>query len=297
MVLGMRRWRLNSGYNGATDQRRTQAGTIPMLKHYMERNLGTFSSSNEWTPAQITTSLWLDAADASTITESGGAVSQWDDKSGNGRNVVQASSANQPTYDATGLNGKPTLSFDGTNDSLKNATYEPSGAVSVFVVLNRTENKGVVVNIKRSDGIFEISGKFDSSYKTVTLTAKGNVNPSFGFDVAGDGVDENNILGIQHDGGANATGNFTGHWNGIEQTIVNSGALGFVSETGFSIGGRPVQNISAAYYSGSISEIIFINNTTSTTDRQLIEGYLAHKWGLTANLPADHPYKNAAPTV
>ena len=26
-----------------------------------------------------------------------------------------------------------------------------------------------------------------------------------------------------------------------------------------------------------------------------IEGYLAHKWGLTANLPADHPYKINAP--
>ena len=25
------------------------------------------------------------------------------------------------------------------------------------------------------------------------------------------------------------------------------------------------------------------------------EGYLAHKWGLTSNLPSDHPYKNNAP--
>ena len=40
----MRRWRLNSGYCGTTDQRRTQAGTIPMLKHNMERNLGVFFS-------------------------------------------------------------------------------------------------------------------------------------------------------------------------------------------------------------------------------------------------------------
>jgi len=29
-----------------------------------------------WTPRQIATSLWLDASDSSTITESGGAVSQ-----------------------------------------------------------------------------------------------------------------------------------------------------------------------------------------------------------------------------
>ena len=31
-------------------------------------------------------------------------------------------------------------------------------------------------------------------------------------------------------------------------------------------------------------------------DRQQLEGYLAWKWGLEANLPVDHPYKNAAPT-
>ena len=36
-------------------------------------------------PSDIETALWLDAADASTITESGGAVSQWNDKRGNGR--------------------------------------------------------------------------------------------------------------------------------------------------------------------------------------------------------------------
>ena len=34
-----------------------------------------------------------------------------------------------------------------------------------------------------------------------------------------------------------------------------------------------------------------------TTDRQLVEGYLAWRWGLEGNLPAGHPYKSAAPTV
>jgi hypothetical protein len=28
-----------------------------------------------------------------------------------------------------------------------------------------------------------------------------------------------------------------------------------------------------------------------------LEGYLAHKWGLTANLPVGHDFKNTAPTV
>jgi hypothetical protein len=48
---------------------------------------------------------------------------------------------------------------------------------------------------------------------------------------------------------------------------------------------------------GEIAEVIFTNAALSNTNRQLIEGYLAWKWGLQANLPNDHPYKNAAPTV
>ena len=42
-----------------------------------------------WTPEELGASLafWLDADDASTITLSGSSVTQWDDKSGNGKDV------------------------------------------------------------------------------------------------------------------------------------------------------------------------------------------------------------------
>jgi hypothetical protein len=56
------------------------------------------SARRLWTPAQLTTALWLDAADASTITLNGATVSQWNDKSGNARNAVQATTAYQPLY-------------------------------------------------------------------------------------------------------------------------------------------------------------------------------------------------------
>ena len=43
----------------------------------------------------------------------------------------------------------------------------------------------------------------------------------------------------------------------------------------------------------TLYEVIFLENDSSI---QEVEGYLAHKWGLEASLPADHPYKNATPT-
>lgn len=47
---------------------------------------------------------------------------------------------------------------------------------------------------------------------------------------------------------------------------------------------------------GYIAETVILSDVTLAT-RQKIEGYLAWKWGLEADLPADHPYKNLAPTL
>jgi hypothetical protein len=49
------------------------------------------------------------------------------------------------------------------------------------------------------------------------------------------------------------------------------------------IGGNTTINMN--YY-----ELLFYSTTLTTTQRQQIEGYLAWKWGLQSNLPANHPY-------
>src|SRR5690606_34930726 len=40
-----------------------------------------------------------------------------------------------------------------------------------------------------------------------------------------------------------------------------------------------------------------VKTALSTADRQRLEGYLAHCGGIADNLPVDHPYKAAAPTL
>ena len=49
-------------------------------------------------------------------------------------------------------------------------------------------------------------------------------------------------------------------------------------------------------FTGNIKEII-ISSPSSDSDRQKIEGYLAHKWHISNNLPTSHPYHLGAPTL
>lgn len=78
------------------------------------------------------------------ITESGGLVSQWDDLSGNSRNLTE--STNKPTYSASGgPNSTPTLVFDGTNDQLTATGFTSFGSSQkhVYMIIKQvTWNSG-----------------------------------------------------------------------------------------------------------------------------------------------------------
>ena len=84
-------------------------------------------------------SLWLDASDTSTITHTSNAVAQWADKSGNNYHATQETAANKPILNSTGLNGKPAITFDGTNDYFDiDLDFLADVSHSAFVVLKTT---------------------------------------------------------------------------------------------------------------------------------------------------------------
>ena len=51
---------------------------------------------------------------------------------------------------------------------------------------------------------------------------------------------------------------------------------------------------SALRLEGKLGEVVAINSALAA-DRERLEGYAAHRWGLTDLLPASHPYKSVAP--
>lgn len=65
-----------------------------------------------FTPTSITgLRAWWDASDTATITQSGGLVSQWNDKSGNGFHLTQDTGSNQPTTGTRTINSLNVLDF------------------------------------------------------------------------------------------------------------------------------------------------------------------------------------------
>ncbi|MDB0031579.1 LamG domain-containing protein, partial [Opitutales bacterium] len=53
---------------------------------------------------------------------------------------------------------------------------------------------------------------------------------------------------------------------------------------------------SADYLDGNIAEFLILDETSSTDTIKKVEGYLAHKWGLTSSLPSNHTHKTVSLT-
>jgi len=237
-----------------------------------------------WTPAQISTALWLDAADASTITLNGSTVSQWNDKSGNGRNVSQPTASAQPTSNTRTLNGLNVLDFN----------VDIIGRSTPFVTINTPWLVYSVITFDNFTGNPVYIGLQGAQTTHIGWSSNGNIqfyNPATGVvGLSGSVITANTpaLVGVQYD-----TTNLTGIYNGAAQ---GSPAVTIPADTAlFNIGSHA--SGASNYFDGAIGEIVFIQSTVSLSNRQKLEGYLAWKWGLQANLPVGHPYKNAPPLL
>ncbi|MFM6671567.1 MAG: hypothetical protein ACKPJO_15800 [Dolichospermum sp.] len=239
-----------------------------------------------WTPVQMSTALWLDAADSSTVTLNGGNVSQWDDKSGNGRNAAQATAANQPARTLNGLNGKTVLTFDGVNDFLvsNSGTYGPN--ISMFAVARQDGGSSYqrLLNVRIDQ--FAFFGSFNANFATFFGNNSWN---DINANTPSIAVTSAKVLGVVNPTSGSVA---TPYVDGIAQNT-KTGTMGI--SNGVDIGA--IQSPNTQFWFGIVAEIIIVNSAVTTTVRQFIEGYLAWKWELTANLPDNHPFKFNPPLV
>ena len=246
-----------------------------------------------WTPAEITTSLWLDAADASTFTLTGASVNQWADKSGNSRHAAPAVAA-KPTLTANALNSLSGVSFASTGNALITPSFDnPSGSdgLSLFAVLKRT---GIPVG---SSNIFTkglVNAQWSLYWTGSDFSSFSNISAT-GNTASFSGVSSNvNVVfsGVMSDAAIHQ------YFNGL----LMSGSAGaatrsFGAASALTIGSSPTSTYSTNRFQGLLFEAVLIHGDLTTDTRQKVEGYLAWKWGLQGNLDASHPFYSSAPEL
>jgi hypothetical protein len=247
-----------------------------------------FTQTSLFSPTQISgCSLWLDAADSSTVTLSGSNVTQWNDKSGINNNAVVPSGGTSPIYQVNSLNTQATISFGASNDVLfvaNNFAMSLFPSLCYFIVIRpastqpNNNNAGILstdtpTQFGRSLA-FGLGNWQQEHYNSFT-----NITPYTANVWA--------FVSLQF----NSTVSTTLAVNGTTFAGTPTGTKD--NTNGLHIG---TYNNSGSYAqfnaNFNTAEILIYSGVLSTSQRQQIEGYLAWKWGLVANLPANHPYKN-----
>ena len=243
----------------------------------------SIGAASDWTPAHTNTAAWYDAADSGTITASGGFVSQWNDKSGNARHMVQAIGTDQPAYATNSWDGLlPALTFDSASDYLEHATRQTESTVTLALMMEQ-------VNTSRDDRAFGLRGVSSGSKVNFAIACDNSLR----YD--GDKSDANMISPTtgKHMRVATRTLSLQTDFHDGSSNLLSSLTLPDVD--GYINAGNTSAGLAGAFGS-KIAEAIIMYEAISDETRQKIEGYLAHKWGLEGNLPAGHTYKLTPPT-
>lgn len=232
--------------------------------------------------------LWLDATDNSSLILNGSSLSQWNDKSGNGRNATKfGSSATNAVYNATGFNNLPAIQMN-TGQGL--SAPMPSGTIvsgiSVFVIFQKngaTNQYETIVSRQRDDGsnycapidtynAVRTQGGNHFQGSSFNLQSATNLN-LFSFTVAPNLWDE------YVNGSSVFRANITPNFDDVGSNF-------------FHIGTRPGGETN---FTGVISEVIVYNKVLTSRERQFNEGYLAWKYNINNQLQNTHPYYNTKP--
>ena len=218
-----------------------------------------------WTPAEISTAAWYDASDFSTITlGTENSVRQWNDKSGNDNHAIQEIGDYQPLTNNATING---LNVITGNENAGFAFMNVANAdivKSCFAVYDVSAQPGDAAKIllfgQVSDGGPELFVRYDDTQTSFdgsgTNTGKYSLNGGSDSSVARGHTDTAIRTGA----------------NIIEMVSTNSFALNriigrVVTTTG------PTEDY-------KLGELIWFDTELSLDDKQKLEGYLAHKWGL-----------------
>lgn len=228
-----------------------------------------------WTPANLANLFaWYDPSDLSTITEVSGAVSQYDDKSGNNYHLKQATAADQPSTGVNTLNGLNVITFGGGSEKLFTDFNIPTQTASSILMVARASatNQTIFGFLQDGNTMYRLSQIFSLS---------GYIN-----------VYDDNIAPKNANGGALQANTYvlltaTSQINGDVTMQVNNAtpATTTTGTTSFNVNSFVMGSLGSAGSTfaliGDVAEVIVTNDVIGSTDKTDAKNYLATKWGIT----------------
>ena len=225
--------------------------------------------STEFDPRQISgMRLWLDGADASSVTLDGPTASEWRDKSGSGFHASQPTASSQPTFSANQIGGRSALVFgSGGVKTMETPVFWSSQPVTAFVVVRKdsTANANIFdAGGSQAGGRQYLFGstniEYGSSNVVVTTSVPFGASPR--------------LLTVR----LNSASSFI-RVNGVQTANVNGGTA--MTQTGYRFGAF---NAASSGLVGAIGEVLFYG-TLSAQEISAIEQYLAAKWSIALTTP------------
>lgn len=220
-----------------------------------------------FTPASISgLQAWFESYDASTITIGTG-VSQWNDKSGNGRHLTQATGLSQPTYTASGLpNGGYSIVFDGVADYMSTAAFTRNQAHTLYLAMKVTSR---VIGESISDGIAALN---TARYYLENADNAATSYAGVGFTNAGPGTGVWCVMQIVFNGASSKLRKNKG--------TQNTGNAGSSNASGLRVGAYG-GGVPGSFYDGALAAVLCYNTAHTTTEGDLIADYIAAQTGIS----------------
>ncbi len=217
--------------------------TIDGLQLWVRADAGTFQ----------------DSAKTTTAVSDGDVVGAWADQSGNGRDVLQATTADKPTLRLNVKNGRPAIRFDGISDYLRALYADIAQPFVRFIVI---ESDGGVTE--------HILNAVDAQGGVMYIPGTGTFNIRSTTAIVGPAIDTNWHI-------------FVGVFNGASSSLRLDGAI-----TAGDAGLLPIDGgitVSATdglanFFGGDIAEILDYSNL-SVGQIERIEQYLSDRYDIT----------------
>ena len=254
------------------------------------------TSGGGFSPTSISNLTAWFKADAGITKDASNLVSAWKDQGANAYSAVQATGTRQPTWTASVQNSLPAVYFSSKWLSV-------ASGVTAFA---STFPQHTIYLAFRPD-LTQTSDTYHGAFCAGNGGSSG-VNTSIG--VLATSTDKRHWYGGWGQDSTWAatapqytqTWYFNGKvWDGTNVLGYSNGTLLITKATTYTTGngaidiGRQFNSTSLGLYVGYVGEVVLYARALSTTERQKIEGYLAWRWGLQANLPSGHPYQSAPP--